>query len=78
MWISAVLLPARTRFYTHIKAITEGHSIAEKFGVNVQRTWFIARARLAIRRLSCCAGDTGAGVRVALDYKYFDASKMGG
>lgn len=78
MWISAVLLLARTRFYTHIKAITDRHSVAEKFGVNVQLTWFVARARLAIRRLSCCTGDTGARVRVALDYKHSDASKMGG
>jgi hypothetical protein len=59
------------------QAITDRHSVAEKFGVNVQRAWFGARARLAIIWLSCCTGDTSARARVALDCKYFDASKMG-
>lgn len=78
MWISAVLLLAKMRFYTQIRAITDRHCVAEKFGINVQRTWFVACARLAIRRLSCCTGDRGERVRVALDYKHFDASKVEG
>lgn len=40
--ISAVLLLSRTRFYTHIRAVTDNYSVAEKFGINVQRTRFIA------------------------------------
>jgi branched-chain amino acid transport system permease protein len=40
--VSAVLLLARTRFYTHVRAITDSYSVAEKFGVNVQRTRFVA------------------------------------
>lgn len=40
--VSAVLLLSRTKFYTHIRAITDSYSVAEKFGVNVQRTRFIA------------------------------------
>ena len=40
--VSAVLLLSRTKFYTHIRAITDNYSVAEKFGINVQRTRFIA------------------------------------
>jgi len=40
--ISAVLFLSRTRFYTHIRAVTDNYSVAEKFGINVQRTRFIA------------------------------------
>jgi branched-chain amino acid transport system permease protein len=40
--VSAVLLLAKTRFYTHIRAITDSYSVAEKFGINVQRTRFVA------------------------------------
>jgi branched-subunit amino acid ABC-type transport system permease component len=35
LWISAVPLLAKTRFYTHIRAIMDRHSVAEKFGINV-------------------------------------------
>jgi branched-chain amino acid transport system permease protein len=40
--VSTVLLLSRTRFYTHIRAITDSYSVAEKFGINVQRTRLIA------------------------------------
>jgi branched-chain amino acid transport system permease protein len=40
--VSAVLLLSKTRFYTHIRAITDSYSVAEKFGINVQRTRFVA------------------------------------
>lgn len=40
--IIAVLLFAKTKFYTHIKAITDDYMVAEKFGINVQQTRFIA------------------------------------
>ena len=42
----AVLLLAKMGFYTHIKAITDRHSVAEKFGVNVQRIWFVEDGRV--------------------------------
>jgi branched-subunit amino acid ABC-type transport system permease component len=48
LWIFAVLLLARTRFYTQIKGTADRYSVAEKFGVNVQRAWFFARVLLAI------------------------------
>ena len=40
--VIAVLLFSRTRIYTHIRAITDNYSVAEKFGINVQRTRIIA------------------------------------
>jgi len=40
--ITAVFLFSRTKFYTHIRAITDNYSVAEKFGINVQRTRIIA------------------------------------
>jgi branched-chain amino acid transport system permease protein len=40
--ISVVLLLSRTRFYTHIRAVTDNYSVAEKFGINVQQTRFVA------------------------------------
>ena len=40
--VAAVLLLSGTRFYTHIRAITDSYSVAEKFGINVQQTRFIA------------------------------------
>lgn len=40
--ISVVLLLSRTRFYIHIRAVTDNYSVAEKFGINVQRTQFVA------------------------------------
>lgn len=40
--VTAVLLLSKTRFYTHIRAITDSYSVAEKFGINVQRTRFVA------------------------------------
>lgn len=40
--ISLVLIFSKTKFYTHIRAVTDSYSVAEKFGINVQRTRFIA------------------------------------
>lgn len=40
--LSAVFILSKSRFYTHIRAITDDYSVAEKFGINVQRTRFIA------------------------------------
>lgn len=40
--ISVVLLFSSTKFYTHIRAITDNYSVAEKFGINVQRTRIIS------------------------------------
>jgi len=40
--ISVVILFSKTKFYTHIRAITDNYQVAEKFGVNVQRTRIIA------------------------------------
>ena len=40
--IGAVILFSKTKFYTHIRAITDNYQVAEKFGVNVQRTRVIA------------------------------------
>lgn len=36
--ISAVFIFTKSRFYTNIRAITDSYSVAEKFGINVQRT----------------------------------------
>ena len=40
--IVAVLLFSKTKYYTHIRAITDSYEVAEKFGINVQRTRLIA------------------------------------
>jgi branched-chain amino acid transport system permease protein len=40
--IIVVILFSRTKFYTHIRAITDNYSVAEKFGINVQKTRIIA------------------------------------
>jgi len=40
--ISLVLILSRTKLYTHIRAVTDSYSVAEKFGINVQRTRLIA------------------------------------
>lgn len=40
--IGAVILFSKTKFYTHIRAITDNYQVAEKFGINVQRTRIIA------------------------------------
>jgi branched-chain amino acid transport system permease protein len=40
--ISVVLLLSRTKFYTHIRAITDNYPVAEKFGINIQRTRIIS------------------------------------
>jgi branched-chain amino acid transport system permease protein len=36
--ISLVMILSRTRLYTNIRAVTDSYSVAEKFGINVQRT----------------------------------------
>lgn len=40
--ISTVILFSKTKFYTDIRAITDNYQVAEKFGINVQRTRIIA------------------------------------
>lgn len=40
--IGATFLFTKTRIYTEIRAITDNYSVAEKFGINVQRTRLIA------------------------------------
>jgi branched-chain amino acid transport system permease protein len=40
--ITIILLLSRTKYYTQIKAITYNYSVAEKFGINIQRTRIIA------------------------------------
>lgn len=40
--LSAVFILSKSKFYTYIRAITDDYSVAEKFGINVQRTRFIA------------------------------------
>lgn len=40
--IILVLLMSRTQVYTHIRAVTDSYSVAEKFGINVQRTRYVA------------------------------------
>lgn len=40
--IASVLFFSRTKFYIHIRAITDNYSVAEKFGINVQRTRIIS------------------------------------
>lgn len=40
--VTVVLLLSRTKFYTHIRAITDNYNVAEKFGINVQRTRIIS------------------------------------
>lgn len=40
--IGLVVIFSQTRFYTHIRAVADNYSVAEKFGINVQRTRFIA------------------------------------
>jgi len=40
--VSTVLILSHTKFYRQIRAITDSSSVAEKFGINVQRTRFIA------------------------------------
>jgi branched-chain amino acid transport system permease protein len=40
--IIAVILFMKTKAYTHIRAISYNYDVAEKFGINVQRTRFIA------------------------------------
>jgi branched-chain amino acid transport system permease protein len=40
--IGTVILLSRTKLYTNIRAITDNYQVAEKFGINVQRTRFIA------------------------------------
>lgn len=40
--IVIVIFFTKTTFYTHIRAITDNYSIAQKYGINVQRTRFIA------------------------------------
>jgi branched-chain amino acid transport system permease protein len=40
--IGAVFLFTKSRFYTEIRAITDNYSVAEKFGINIQRTRLIA------------------------------------
>lgn len=39
--IVAILIFSKTRFYTHIRAITDSYTVAEKFGINVQKTRMI-------------------------------------
>lgn len=38
----AVLFFSKSKFHTQIRAITDNYAVAEKFGVNVQKTRFIA------------------------------------
>lgn len=40
--IISVLVFSRTKYYIHIRAITDNYPVAEKFGINVQRTRIIA------------------------------------
>ena len=40
--IAAVLLFSKTKFYIRIRAISDDYGVAEKFGVNIQRTRFTA------------------------------------
>lgn len=40
--IAAVLMFSKTKYYTHIRAITDSYEAAEKFGINVQRTRLVA------------------------------------
>jgi branched-chain amino acid transport system permease protein len=40
--VSTVLMLSRSKFYRQIRAITDSYSVAEKFGIDVQRTRFIA------------------------------------
>ena len=40
--IAAIIFFSKTKLYTHIRAITDNYQVAEKFGVNVQRTRIIA------------------------------------
>lgn len=40
--ISAVLFFSKTKFYTQIRAITDNYTVAEKFGINIQKTRFVA------------------------------------
>jgi len=40
--LSVVFILSKSKFHTYIRAITDDYSVAEKFGINVQRTRFIA------------------------------------
>jgi len=40
--IVLVIIFSKTRFYTHLRAVADNYSVAEKFGINVQRTRFMA------------------------------------
>ena len=40
--IVAVLIFSKTKYYTHIRAITDSYEVTEKFGINVQRTRLVA------------------------------------
>lgn len=40
--IGCVIFFSKTKFYNHIRAVTDNHSVAEKFGINVQRTRIMA------------------------------------
>jgi len=40
--ILAIFLFTKTKFYSHIRAVTDNYSVAEKFGIDIQKTRFIA------------------------------------
>lgn len=40
--IGAILLFTKSKIYTHIRAVTDSYSVAEKFGIDVQKTRFVA------------------------------------
>ena len=40
--IVVVLIFSKTKYYAHIRAITDSYEVAEKFGINVQKTRLVA------------------------------------
>jgi len=40
--ILVIFLFAQTKYYTHIRAISDNYAVAEKFGINIQKTRIIA------------------------------------
>ena len=40
--LGAVVFLSKSKFYTQIRAVTDNYPVAEKFGINVQRTRFVA------------------------------------
>lgn len=62
--IGAVLLFTKSRFYTEIRAITDNYSVAEKFGINIQRTRLTA---LIVGTILVGIAGIMRGYEVALD-----------